>query len=244
MTTRRSTFIGIDLSDFFARHKRPCTRATIGTDLNCVFDEWEYNLTGNQVVPDKIPPTQFILAIDGSQGLAGNPERTMRIGERKLATVGKSSYAFRPIGQPYAGFVQGSVKLFYSLSKSPRFRLHGLKNDKLDANLIEVYPGAAWPVIAGHGLPKKSLLAGRQSRYEVLLKNGIKFSAEYTAEVPPTHDQLDAAIAAYTAYLFTIGKTEEHGQNAFEDKRFGILREGLIVQPARISRIVFGVING
>jgi len=232
MPNKRSTFIGIDLSDPFAKRKRPCTRATIGTNLNCIFDEWEYDLTGDQIVPDKVPPTQFVLAIDGPQGLAGNPERTMRIGERQLVTAGKSSYAFCPIGQPYAGFVQGSVKLFYSLSKSPRFRLYGLKNDKLDTNLIEVYPGAAWPVIAGHRLPKKRLLAGRQSRYEVLLKNGIKFSPEYTAEVPPTHDQLDAAIAAYTAYLFTIGKTEEHGRNPFEDKRFGILREGLIVQPA------------
>lgn len=81
MSSKHSTFIGIDLSDPFAKHKRPCTRATIGMNLNCIFGEWEYSLTGNQIVQDKIPPIQFVLAIDGSQGLAGNPERTMRLGD-------------------------------------------------------------------------------------------------------------------------------------------------------------------
>jgi hypothetical protein len=234
MSTRLSIFIGIDLSDPFAKRKRPCTRATIGTNFNCTFDEWEYDLTGNQIVPDKILPMQFVLAIDGPQGLAGNPEYTMRLGERKLGTAGKSPYTFRPIGQPYAGFVQGSVKLFYSLSKSQCFQLYGLNSGKLATNLIEVYPGAAWPVIAGHRLQKKKLLTGRRCRYELLMRIGIKFSPTYTIKVPPTHDQLDAAIAAYTAYLFTTGKTMEYGQNPFEDERLGILREGLIIQPVHI----------
>jgi hypothetical protein len=67
-----------------------------------------------------------------------------------------------------------------------------------------------------------------------LMSKGIKFSTEYTINIPPTHDQLDAAIAAYIAYLFTIGKTTEHGQCPFEDERFGYLREGLIVQPEHV----------
>jgi predicted nuclease with RNAse H fold len=112
--------------------------------------------------------------------------------------------------------------------------LYGLGSKKLDTNLIEVYPGAAWPVIAGYTLPKKRLLSGRQSRYVVLLKKGIKFHPDYTVEAPPTHDQLDAAMAAYTAYLFTIGKTIDYGQNPFEDERLHILREGFIVHPAHI----------
>ncbi len=41
-----------------------------------------------------------------------------------------------------------SVKSFYSMSKSHCFRLHGLKNEKLDTNLIETYPGTAWPIIS------------------------------------------------------------------------------------------------
>jgi hypothetical protein len=234
MSPKLTTFIGIDLSDPFAKNKRPCTRATIGTNLDCIFDEWEYDLTGNQIVPDKISTTQFILAIDGPQGLAGNPECTMRLSERKLGTAGKSPYTFPPIGQPYAGFVQGSVKLFHLLSKSQCFQLYGLNSGKLKTNLIEVYPGAAWPVIAGQRLEKKRFLGGRRSRYDVLSKIGIKFSSKYTTEVPPTHDQLDAAIAAYTAYLFTTGKTMEYGQNPFYDEKFGILREGLIIQPEHI----------
>jgi len=234
LSNKRSIFIGIDLSDPFAKHKRPCTRATIGSNLNCTFDEWEYDLTGNQIVPDTILPIQFVLAIDGPQGLASNSECTMRLADRKLGTAGKSPYAFPPIGQPYAGFVQGSVKLFYSLNKSQHFQLYGLKNEKVDTNLIEVYPGAAWPVFSGHRLQKKRLLAGRKSRYELLMRIGIKFSPKFTIEVPPTHDQLDAAIAAFIAYLFSIGKTTEYGQNPFEDEKLGVLREGLIVQPVRI----------
>ena len=124
--------------------------------------------------------------------------------------------------------------MFYSLNKSQRFQLYGLKNEKVDTNLIEVYPGAAWPVIAGRRLQKKRLLAGRQSRYELLMRIGIKFSPKYTIEVPPTHDQLDAAIAAFIAYLFSIGKTTEYGQNPVEDEKLGVLREGIIVQPVRI----------
>jgi hypothetical protein len=234
MPARYSVFIGIDLSDPFAKRKRPCTRATMGANLNCIFDEWEYDLTSSRIIRDRMPSAGFVLAIDGPQGLAGQPECRMRLSERELGAAGKSPYSFQPLGKPYAGFVQGSVKLFYVLSKSRGFRLCGLKRDKSDANLIEVYPGASWPIIAGPGLPKKRSLAGRKCRYESLLKRGMQFSDEYTAEIPPTHDQLDAAIAAYTAYLFTIGKTIAHGHNPFDDRRFRLLREGLIIQPVRI----------
>jgi hypothetical protein len=67
-----------------------------------------------------------------------------------------------------------------------------------------------------------------------MMNVGVKLSSNYTIAVPPTHDQLDAAIAAYTAYLFSIGKTTKHGENPFEDEKLGILREGLIVQPVHI----------
>jgi len=234
MSNIRLMFIGIDLSDPFAKRGRPCTRATVRPNFNCIFDEWEYDVTGSQIVPDDILPTQFLVAIDGPQGLAGNPECTMRLSERRLAAAGKSPYAFRPIGQPYAGFVQGSVRLFHSLGKSQHFQLYGLNNEKGHANLIEVYPGAAWPLISGRRLPKKNLLAGRQSRYALLMSMGITFSPKYTLEVPPTHDQLDAAVAAYIAYLFTLGRTTECGQNPFEDAKLDVLREGWIIQPVHI----------
>ena len=90
MPARCSVFIAIDLSDPFAKRKRPCTRATIGTNLNCIFDEWEYDLAGSQIVPDRMFSEAFVLAIDGPQGLAGYPECAMRLSERKLAAAGKS----------------------------------------------------------------------------------------------------------------------------------------------------------
>lgn len=225
-------FIGIDLSDPFAEHKRACTRAILGADLFCMFDEWGYDLTGSTIVPPEVANLPHILAIDGPQGLAGSPEHRMRLCEQQLGAAGKSSYDFRPIGYPYAGFIRGSVKLFYSLYKSGNFQLYGMPKTKLSAvNLIEVYPGSAWPVLAGCHLKKKGLLEGRRARYNLLLEQGIIFEQRYSVEKPPTHDQLDATLAAYIAYLFKNGKISDYGRNPSEDASVGILREGLIVQP-------------
>ena len=225
-------FIGIDLSDPFAKHKRTCTRAILGADLYCTFDEWEYDLTGSTIVPPKVVHSPHIVAIDGPQGLASSLERRMRLCEQQLRAAGKSPYDFRPKEQPYAGFVRGSVKLFYSLYKSRNFQLYGMQKTKLSTvNLIEVYPGSAWPVLAGYRLKKKSLLEGRRARYNLLLEHGMTFDQRYSIGKPPTHDQLDAAIAAYIAYLFKNRKTRNYGNNPLDDASLGVLREGLIVQP-------------
>ena len=62
----------------------------------------------------------------------------MRLCEQELGVAGKSPYDFRPIGQPYAGFVCGSVKLFYSLYRTRDFHLHGVqKAQKSKVNLID-----------------------------------------------------------------------------------------------------------
>jgi len=102
---------------------------------------------------------------------------------------------------------------------------------KSEASLIEVYPGSAWPILAGCRLQKKSLLEGRRARYALLVRRGLTFAQGYSIERPPTHDQLDAALAAYIAYLFGNGKTNDYGINPFQDPSLGTLREGLIVQP-------------
>ncbi len=225
-------FIGIDLTDPFAKHKRTCTRAILGAAHYCTFDEWEYDLTGSTIVPSKVAHLPHIVAIDGPQGLASSPEHGMRLCEQELGVAGKSPYDFPPIGQPYAGFVRGSVKLFYSLYRTRNFYLHGVqKAQKSEVNLIEVYPGSAWPVLAGHCLKKKRLLEGRRARYELLVRRGLTFAQGYNIEMPPTHDQLDAAVAAYIAFLFKNGKTSDYGRNPSEDASVGVLREGLIVQP-------------
>ena len=232
MSDRNLFFIGIDLSDPFARHKRPCTRAILGPDLRCTFDEWEYDITGFMLVPPAVVRFPYIVAIDGPQGLAGSPEQRMRLCEQQLRTAGKSPYDFPSEECPYAGFIRGSVKLFYSLYRSGNYCLHGMrKTEKSKINLIEVYPGSAWPVLAGYRLKKKSLLEGRKARYDLLMRRGLTFAQEYSIEMPPTHDQLDAALAAYIAHLFKKRKTADYGRNPFEDASVGVLREGLIVQP-------------
>ena len=225
-------FIGIDLSDPFAKHQRSCTRAILGSDLRCAFDEWEYDATGSAIVPPELVHLPHIVAMDGPQGLAGSSERGMRLCEQQLGAAGKSSYAFRPIGQPYAGFVRGSVGLFHSLCRSGDFHLHGVEQtQESNTNLIEVYPGAAWPVLARQRLKNKRLLEGRRLRYGLMVRLGIIFAQRYSIEMLPTHDQLDAAMAAYIAYLFKNGKTSDYGENPFEDAAAETLREGLIVQP-------------
>ena len=224
-------FIGIDLSDPLAKQKRSCTRAILTSKLTLSFDEWPYDLSGSKIVPEEISKSPHVLAIDGPQGLASDPRQGMRLSERLLHTAGKSPYELPSSGRPYSGFVYGSVKLFYSLSTSHNFNLYGLKGLERDkANLIEVYPGSAWPIFSGRKLKNKRLLEGRRERYQILLERGLRFEPRYE---PPSHDQLDAALAAYIAYLFKCGKTQDFGEEAFEDASFAVLREGFIVQPLK-----------
>ena len=95
-----------------------------------------------------------------------------------------------------------------------------------EANLIEVYPGAAWPVFSTHRLSKKTTVKGRVERRELLEAQGLRFHDESV----PSHDELDAAIAAYTAWLFKNGNSQLVGESPFVEH--DILREGFIVQPA------------
>jgi len=169
--------------------------------------------------------------VDGPQGLAGAPGQSMRMCERELRTAGKCPYTFSPLGQPYAGFVRGSVELFYSLLQSGLFLLHGMSGPG-PFGLIEVYPGSAWPVLSGgEPLEKKALLRGRRRRQRLLLQRGLRFPSDYGADRPPTHDQLDAALAAYIGFLFWQGRTVSCGAGPAEDLGAGVLREGFIVQP-------------
>lgn len=227
-------FVGIDLSDPFSKHRRNCTRAILNSSLHCIFDEWEYNETGLGIVPHQIGHLPVILSIDGPQGLAESPDLHMRQCEQQLGAAGKSPYDLPPLGRPYAGFICGSVRLFYLLYRSGGPHLYGMEGVKgADANLIEVYPGSAWPALAGYRLRKKTTLDGRKDRYDLLVECGLKFARGYIIEKPPTHDQLDASIAAYIAYLFKAGNSIDYGKRPIEDAEARVLREGLIVQPVK-----------
>jgi len=232
-------FIGIDLSDITRDPPRPSARAVLNVvnhKLHCQFDEWEKSQGPLALVPSYVKGSDFILAIDGPQGLAGDQSCNMRVAERKLATPGKSPYLppTLPSNFPYASFVWGAVKLFFSLSEDygNLFRLYGAQSVKRSqANLIEVYPGKGWLCLKEPSitLPKKKSLDGRKCRYALLERLDIKFPHKFTIERPPCHDQLDAALAAYTAYLFESEGTCDKGKAPWKDKDF--LREGIIVQP-------------
>ena len=118
--------------------------------------------------------------------------------------------------------------------RSGGFHLHGMQGVKeADANLIEVYPGSALPVLAGCRLRKKNTLDGREDCYDSLAEHGLAFAQSYSIEKPPTHDQLDATIAAYIGYLFKSGNSLDYGKRPVEDTELTVLQEGLIVQPVK-----------
>ncbi|RJO62678.1 MAG: DUF429 domain-containing protein [Dehalococcoidia bacterium] len=218
-------FIGLDLSI-----KSPSARAILNSKLVCVFDEWEYCVTGASIIPPNILDADYVLAIDGPQGLAGNPNDKMRECERRLGAAGKSPYVFPQSNRPFAGFVSASIRLFYSLYKSGDFHLYGIAETNIsDTNLIEVYPGATWRKLAKEPIPKKRSLPGRQKRYQILLNCGVHFGASFSYVNLPTHDQLDAALAAYIAYLFRHNKTESKGREPSDDADKDVLREGFII---------------
>ena len=89
--------------------------------------------------------------------------------------------------------------------------------------VIEVYPYASKVRLWGKGMPKKTTPAGRRWLRERLepLVPGL---AEHESRLG--HDQLDAIVAAYTAYLYDHGEAEGVGDPD----------EGLIWVPAGAAR--------
>jgi hypothetical protein len=230
---KETVYIGIDLTDPYAKHIRPVTRAILDENLRCVFDEWHYEESGTGIIPFDLLSKRCIIAIDGSQGLAGSQSQKMRHCEHQLGTAGKSPFELILDKRPFAGFIKGSVRLFYSLFKSGDYNLYGMESlPKNTSVLIEVYPGAAWRVlVGGQTKNKKKSLDGRKERFVLIKSRGITFGNGFSTENPPTHDQLDAALAAYIAYLFGKGMTVDFGESPFEDNACSVLREGFIVQP-------------
>ncbi len=224
-------FIGLDLTDPTAATPRKCDYAVLDSDLNCVFGQWTYKEDGAGIIPEPALGRSFILAVDGPQGLASDAGATMRESERLVNAPGHSTYDLPENGTPFAGFIAGSVRLFHHLVVSgSRFRLLGYDGAPAsDATLLEVYPGAAWKLLAGQPLARKTSLEGRQQRVELLESLGVRLPESS----PPTHDQLDAAMAAWTAYKFRRGEVTVMGRAPELDDAAGVIREGYIVQPAK-----------
>jgi hypothetical protein len=226
-------YIGLDLTDPYAKRKRPCDVAVLGPELDCTFDKWNYKADGSGIVPSRALGRSFILAIDGPQGLAGSPEATVRESERLVHAPGRTPYGLPEEGKPYSGFIRGSVELFYTLVTSgSRFRLLGMEDvPPTDANLIEVFPGGAWKVISDTPLPAKRTVDGRQARRELLESLDISFPSDDL----PTDDQLDAAMGAWVAYSMHQGHAKVEGLPPDLDEAVGAVREGYVVQPMPVD---------
>ncbi len=228
-------FIGLDLADPTVNSPRPCDYAILNAELACEFGQWSYREDGAGIIPKPALGRSFILAVDGPQGLAGDPGATMREAERLVNAPGHSPYALPEEGAPFAGFIRGSVRLFHKLATSgSRFRLLGYDGmPPSDATLLEVFPGAAWKLLATDPLPAKTTRAGREARAQLLADIGVRLPAAGAPDSLPTHDQLDAAIAAWTAYKFWRGEVAMMGRAPELDHAAGVVREGYIVQPAK-----------
>ena len=226
-------FIGIDLTDPYAKSPRPATRAIFSSTSSLVyFDTWPYDREGLGMVPEHInsEAASYIVAVDGPQGLAGCPGATMRICERETGAAGKTPYYLPKPGRLYAGFIRGSVELFAALAKD--YFLCGLQDDHR-CNLIEVYPGATWKVLAkdcGIGkLHKKTTLAGRKERQFILSQHGLDVGCP--GDFIPSHDDMDAALSAYIAYRWALErKVKELGERPRWAEDVHYLREGFIIQ--------------
>jgi hypothetical protein len=222
-------YVGLDLTDPYAGKKRPCDVAVLGPELDCTFAKWNYQEDGAGIIPGRALGRSFIMAVDGPQGLAGAPDATVRESERLVNAPGRTPYNLPEPGPPYAGFIKGSVLLFYRLVTSgSRFRLLGLDDvPASDANLLEVYPGGAWKIVSDQPLPPKRTVDGRSARVDVLKSLGITFASDDL----PTDDQLDAALAAWTAFSFDQGRAKIEGLSPEMDHDAGAVREGFVVHP-------------
>ena len=230
-------FIGVDLTDPAAGTPRPCDVAVLDGDLTCIFSQWDYREDGLSIVPPMVVGRPFVLAIDGPQGLAGQPGATVRESERIVNAPGRTPYELPSNGRPYSGFIAGSVRLFHSLVTSgARFRLLGLNDVPVrEANLMEVFPGGGWRVLAGSPLPAKRSAEGRRRRFDLLGAQGVSFPNGPV----PTDDQLDAAMAAWTAYCMVTGNARLEGGAPVLDASTGVIREGYIVQPAGVPAAAY-----
>ncbi|MEX2430742.1 MAG: DUF429 domain-containing protein [Dehalococcoidia bacterium] len=222
-------YIGLDLTDPTAARQRLCDVAVLSSDLTCTFSQWSYKEDGSGIIPNNAIGKAFILAIDGPQGLAADPEAYMRKSERLVNAPGRTPYAFPTDGRPFSGFITGSVKLFYNLvSSGSRFRLLGLDGVAPgEANLIEVFPGRAFRDVGGGNMSRKQSEEGRRARFELLKLLDIVFPDDEL----PTADQLDAAMAAWVACCFDRGHTRAAGEPPELDDAAGVVREGYIVCP-------------
>lgn len=227
--------MGWDLSDPFARRPRPVDVATVDARGRVRFDErrWPEVARGGVLEVEALAAafpvgTEDVVVVDGPQALA-QPGASVREAERLLRAPGRTPGVLPTPGPPFCGFVRGSVLLFAALRKVGVLEMLDVDTPRVDrARLFEAFPGATWRQLAGRrpALEKKDSPAGRARRRELLESRGLRFPV---GELP-THDQLDAALCAWLAWMTRHApeRVQAVGIPLWVDSE-GWLREGRIL---------------
>jgi len=217
-------FIGLDLTDPWARRPRDVDVALVDERGNCEFAVLPGDDVRRALGRMSGPRNGDVLIIDGPLGLAA-PGSRLRECERVLATAGKTPDVLPVPGtRPYAGFLRGSVELAMQLN-ADGWAPAADGVDAASATMLEAYPGCSWRALSGARLPRKTTGEGFQARALLLSRNGLRFR-----EAPQTHDQLDAALCAWLGWLLRRAPERIRLVGTRTYPRDGHLREGAIVQ--------------
>lgn len=196
-------FFGIDLT---SSHLIPSACVSLDRELNITFHE--YKDTDDDIVGAVVLKSPRIVAIDAPlalpSGLCCLEESCScqtsapikgRWCERELARLGMPCY----------------FTTKKSIIKKMVYRGVGLKNrlEREGFKVIEVYPYASKVRLFGKPVPPKSTSEGLRWLKDKL---GKLLGGPSTYVDRWDHNMCDAALAAYTAFLYTQGMTEEIGK--------------------------------
>lgn len=228
-------FLGLDLTDPFARHPRPVDVAEVDALGHVRFSEvrWPSVLPGGGLSWEALAAAfpvgpEDVCVVDGPHALA-RPGARVREAERLLRAPGRTPDVLPEPGPPFHGFMRGGVLLFSALRAFHGAGLPLLDVDTPDvrrARLFEAFPGATWRALAVDKLGAKASPEGRARRKALLEAEGLRFPA---GELP-SHDALDAALCAWLGWLTRSApeRVRAVGTPAWADAD-GWLREGRIL---------------
>ena len=223
-------FIGLDLTDPYAKRPRPVDVAVLDVQLRCEFLRIPWSALSDGALSglelDQVaggPLSGNVLVIDGPLALATTGrstrecERARAVECRDLGTR-NSSAILRNTRLDAAP--ETAIESIY-IPREPTVMYYNIES----ATMLEAYPGAAWAAL-GSQLPKKNCSDGCEARRAILEAADVV--------LPPcvlTHDALDAALCALIGYWTraTSPRTRPFGLPCTEAD--GVIREGFIIQP-------------
>ena len=205
-------YLGIDLT---STESKPTACAVLAADCSLLW--LGFQGPDADIVSLAVRHAPSLVAIDAPLGFPrgmdcleeGHPCRSQwpfngRKADREIIDRSMSIYVITK-----RTFIKKMV--YRAIRLAENLRAHGLE-------VIEVYPYASKVRLFGKNIPKKSTREGRE-----FLRTSLEpLVGELDRHPPkPNHDLYDAVIAAYTAYLHRLGKTET----------VGLAEEGQIVLP-------------